>query len=123
MKKIMSKTDKANIIYKMINKKCKELDLEFSMTREPGGYEIFLDMENEIDSIEITDIEWDYDEIDTEINKDLPSEIEIEYTEITDWLNDGNYDGDESDIKSIITQFLNDENMTCPKSFNYEIIK
>ena len=103
MKKIMSKTDKANIIYKMINKKCKELDLEFSMTREPGGYEIFVDMENEIDSIEITDIKWDYDEIDTEINRDLPSEIEIEYTEITDWLNDGNYDGDESDIKSIIT--------------------
>ena len=123
MKNIMSKTDKANIIYKMINKKCKELDLEFSMSREPGGYEIFVDMSNEIDSIEITDIEWDYDEIDTEMKRDLPSEIEIEFTEITDWLDNGDYDGDVNDIKSVITQFLNYENMTAPKSFNYEIIK
>jgi hypothetical protein len=123
MKKVMSKTDKANIIYKMINKKCKELDLEFTMSREDGGYEIFVDMENEIDSIEITDIEWHYDEIDTELKRDLPSEIEIEYTEITDWLNDDGYDGDVNDIKSVITQFLNYENMTEPKSFNYEIIK
>ena len=80
-------------------------------------------MENEIDSIEITDIEWDYDEIDTELKRDLPSEIEIEYTEITDWLDSSDYDGDVNDIKSVITQFLNYENMTEPKSFNYEIIK
>ena len=123
MKKIMSKTDKANIIYKIINKKCKQLHLEFSMSREDEGYEIFIDMSNEIDSIEINDIEWDYDEIDTELKRDLPSEIEIEYTEITDWLDFGDYDGDINDIKSVVSSFLNYENMTCPKSFNYEIIK
>jgi hypothetical protein len=57
------------------------------------------------------------------MKRDLPIEIEIEYTEITDWLNSTDYDGDVNDIKSVITQFLNYENMTEPKSFNYEIIK
>ena len=74
--------------------------------------------------ITITNIEWYYDEIDTEINRELPSEIEVDYTEITDWLEDeGDYDGDVNDIKSVISSFLNYENMTEPKSFNYEIIK
>jgi len=77
-----------------------------------------------IKKIRITKIEWYYDEIDSEINRELPSEIEVDYTEITDWLeHEGDYDGDVNDIKSVISNFLNYENMTEPKSFDYEIIK
>ena len=77
-----------------------------------------------IKKIRITKIEWYYDEIDSEINRELPSEIEVDYTEITDWLeHEGDYDGDVNDIKSVISSFLNYENMTEPKSFDYEIIK
>ena len=70
---------------------------------------------NMINKLIVTNIEW-YDAH----NPNLPTEIEIQYIEVTDWLKSDEYHGDRRDIVNGIRTLLKYKHMVEPKIFIYK---
>ena len=90
-------------------------------TMEPNdnGYSIELEFEelDEEDFFFVENISWDYDEVDVEMNRKLPTALQISYDDFNDYISE-NGNTDTTEVNHInVCDFLNEEYMTCPESF------
>jgi hypothetical protein len=70
--------------------------------------------------VKLSNIEWNYDSIDNNIKRRLPSQYWVSVDDINDYITD-EYTGDSDEIcNDVLIHYLNDNFLTEPNSLSYE---
>jgi hypothetical protein len=108
--------EQANVLWEIIERMGFK---DATMEPNDSGYSIELECE-ELDAEDfffVENISWDYDEVDVEMNRELPTALQISYEDFNDYISE-NGDTDTTEVNHInVCHFLNEEYMTCPESF------
>ena len=109
--------EQANVLWEIIERMGFK---DATMEPNDSGYSIELECE-ELDAEDfffVENISWDLDEVDVELNRELPTALQISYEDFNDYLSNYPAEDDTTEVNHInVREFLNHKYMSCPESF------